>query len=210
CVGTEAKKPPCRSPNEPATFSPPLAMWKRIYDLRKNKYEMQSLPDDPKGRKEADDIYKLLSEEIETKPFQTQMTLKEFLGMLYETLSAKGKELPILIDTNAFKEADPDAEDIYDTQIQFEKFPQKLTIATALRMALSKVKTNNATYLIRRNFIEVTTNDRMVKDRVLRVYPVGDLVIPIGQGQIGTFGVGGFNPNGGGFNGVFGGGGFGG
>ena len=33
--------------------------------------------------------------------------------------------------------------------------------------------------MIRRNFVEVTSIERQTSDRVLRVYPVGDLVIPI-------------------------------
>src|SRR5208282_440095 len=41
------------------------------------------------------------------------------------------------------------------------------------------VETRNATYVIRRNYIEVTTDARQTADKTLRVYPVGDLVIPI-------------------------------
>ena len=87
-----------------------------------------------------------------------------------------------------------------------------MAMSTALRLALSQMPTNNATYIIRRNFIEITTNDRALKDRVIRVYPVGDLVIPISQqGGMNQFQTGGAQfGGGGGFQGGFQGGGFGG
>src|SRR5205085_4022973 len=65
--------------------------------------------------------------------------------------------------------------------IVFQPFPKVMSTATALRLALSQIKTGNATYMIRRNYIEVTTNTFMLREKVLRVYPVGDLVIPISQ-----------------------------
>jgi tetratricopeptide (TPR) repeat protein len=178
--------------DEPGIYFPPLATWKAIRDARKEKYEVTSLPDDEKGRKAAMHIYKLLQEPIETKDFTTPMTLKDALGLLYERFAAQGKELPILVDTAAFKEDAAEAPDPYEATVSLPPVPRKLSIATALRLMLSKIPTNNATYLIRRDFIEITTNDRMIKDKVLRVFPVGDLVIPIsmmgGMGMMGMRG----------------------
>ncbi len=192
--------------DEPGIYFPPLATWKAIRELRKEKYEVSSLPDDEKGRKEATEIYKMLEEPIETKDFVNQMTLKDAIGLLYEKFAAKQKDLPILVDSGAFKEDAADAADPMETQVSLPAQPRKMSIATALRLMLSKVPTNNATYLIRRDFIEITTNDRMIKDKVLRVYPVGDLVIPISMmgGGIGGIGGGGFG--GGGMMGMMGGG----
>jgi len=167
--------------DEPGIYFPPLKTWQAITKLRKEKYEVSSLPDDDKGRKEAKSIADLLAEPLPMGDFQNPMTLKEALGLFYEKFAAKQKELPIMIDTAAFKEENPDAAEVYDTPVKFPPYPKVMSMATALRIALSQVPTNNATYLIRRNYIEVTTNDRMVREKVLRVYPVGDLVIPISQ-----------------------------
>src|SRR5438105_11235274 len=101
-----------------------LKVWQAISKLRKEKYEVSSLPYDDKGREEAAYVNKLLAETIDTKGLQNQMTLKEALSIFYERFQAKGKELPILIDNNAFKEENADAPDGYDTQVKFPECPK--------------------------------------------------------------------------------------
>lgn len=217
-------------PDEPGIFFPPLATWKAITTIRKEKYEVSSLPDDEKARAEANSLSRMLEEVIDMKDFENPMTLKEALGLFYEKFAAKNKELAILVDQQAFKAENPEVGDILESPVKFPPYPKKMAVGTALKLALSQAQTDNATYLIRRSFIEITTNDRALKDRVIRVYPVGELVIPIdalgGQQQFQTsqtsFGGGGFGGGqfqggfgggiqgfgGGGFGGNFGGGGF--
>src|SRR5207253_6346751 len=55
-------------------------------------------------------------------------------------------------------------------------------LATIIRLSLSNVPTKNASYVIRKDHIEITTAGRIVEEKVLRVYPVGELVIPINSG----------------------------
>src|SRR5262249_41386313 len=162
-------------PDEPPIHFPPLATWQAITKLRKEKYEVTNLPDDPKMRMAAQRIQKLLEESIDMKDFQAPMSLKEALGLIQDKLNARYKEedvLPILIDAEAFKDDNQEAPDVYETPVKFPPFPRKMSIATALRIALSKVATGNATYMIRGNFIEVTTVERQTRERVLAVYPV--------------------------------------
>ncbi len=166
--------------DEPGIYFPPLATWKAIEKLRKEKYEVSSLPNDDQGRAEAKKIERLLKEVIETKDFQEPMPLKQALQLFYEKFAAKGQDLPILVDINAFREGDDSQPNgPYDDEVKLPPVPKTMTMGTALRLLLSQVKSNNATYLIRRNFIEVTTNDRLLSEKVLRVYPVGELVMPI-------------------------------
>jgi len=110
----------------------------------------------------------LLQEPIDLSAFMNQLTLREFLLMLQDRFGDQGKQLPIIVDINAFRTDNPDAEDTYDTPVQFEKFPRQLPIRTALRLALSKVKTNDATYLIRQGHIEITTGNAAHPERLLR------------------------------------------
>ena len=170
-------------PDEPPIHFPPLKTWQAISKIRKDRYDVSSLPDDPEARREARKIHRLLKEEMDMTPFQIPMKLKEVLGLMYEKLAAKGTDLPILVDTEAFKADNPDAGDIYDTQVQFPGFPKKMAISTALRLALSQIPTQNATYIIRRNRVEITTAKRVTEDKVLRVYPVGQLTMPISGGM---------------------------
>jgi len=189
-------------PDEPAINFPPLETWNAITKLRVEKYSVSSLPDDPEGRKEAAEVDRLLQEKVDMKDFSEQPhSLKDTLQLFYDKFAAKNKELPILVDMGAFKEENP-AIDIYGTQITFPPFPRVMTMATALRIALSQIDSQSgATYIIRRNFIEITTAERMVKEKVLRVYPLADLVIPISQaGGIG--GVGALGIQGGGIGGI--------
>jgi len=92
------------------------------------------------------------------------MTLKEALGLLQDKLNEKYKAedvLPILVDEAAFKAENPDAPDIYDTEVKFPPFPRQMTVLAALRVILSKVATNNATFLVRgEGYIWVTTYER--------------------------------------------------
>jgi hypothetical protein len=70
----------------------------------------------------------------------------------------------IVIDRQAFKNEDPDAPEILDTEI---KYPQirGLPRAVALRQVLSQVPTNNATYLVRPGYITVTTADATLANK---------------------------------------------
>ncbi|MBX9681153.1 MAG: hypothetical protein K2X38_20540, partial [Gemmataceae bacterium] len=201
----EVEKSAIPFPDEPGIFFPPLAQWKALTRIRKEKYEVSSLPDDDKGRAEANAIQKQLQEPLEMKDFnKAPLSVKDFFGLLYEKFAAKGKTLPILVDFAAFKgenpELFPEEKAFFDKMITFPEYPPVLVTATALRLALSKIDGVDAEYVIRRNFIEITTRSRQESEKVLRVYPVGDLAIPISQsggqqtfggqigGQIGQFG----------------------
>jgi tetratricopeptide (TPR) repeat protein len=160
-----------------------VAAWKILSDRRKDLYENSDFFSSPAARKEADDLSRLLDNTITTKDFQDGgiMSLKEALSLLVDVVKRdfQQKELPILVDVEAFKAENPDAPDFYDTKVQFPPFPTRMAVKTALRFILSKVDTRNATYVIRRNYVEVTTDARQYAEKTLRVYPVGDLVIPI-------------------------------
>ena len=160
--------------------------WQILSDRRKELYSNSDFFSSPQARKEADDLSKLLDKSIDMKQLieASPMTLKEALGVIVEKVKIDfGKELPILIDTEAFKEENPDAftdaNVLYETKVSFPPFPTRMALTTAIRFVLSKIETKNATYLIRRNFVEVTTVTRQTSEKTLRVYPVGDLVIPI-------------------------------
>ncbi|HYT91815.1 MAG TPA: hypothetical protein VEL76_24080, partial [Gemmataceae bacterium] len=117
------------------------------------------------------ELQALLNEIIDMKDFRAPMTLKEALGLLQDKLNAKfqGDDvLPILVDEAAFKAVDPDAPDVYDTEVRLPPFPRRMSVATALRFALAKIPTKNATYLLRQGMIEVTTLQAASPKQLLR------------------------------------------
>jgi hypothetical protein len=89
------------------------------------------------------------------------MSLKEFLGFLEDSLQKRGLEIPILVDFRAFKEEAPDAfaeeSDLYDLRVKVPGAPSQLTLGAALRVVLAQIPTDNATFVVRRGVIHVTT-----------------------------------------------------
>jgi hypothetical protein len=96
-----------------------------------------------------------LSDEL----FKNPMSLKHFI----EWLDAKHKIAP-LVNTAAFKaesEAEfPNGIEVYESMLQFPPLPQRMTIAGALRLALSQVRTGNATFVVRGGTLEITTKSQ--------------------------------------------------
>lgn len=111
---------------------------------------------------QANTLMSRLGEPIETKDFQVPMALKDALGLFVEKLAAKGMEMPILVDSAAFRE---ESIEIYDTLIRFPPFPRRLTLATALRLALDQVPEKNATYLVLPTHILITTLQRATPEK---------------------------------------------
>jgi hypothetical protein len=107
-------------------------------------------------------LLKTVELSIPTKPLHDKgpMSLKEFLGLLEETVKSNhGKELPMQLDSEAFRAINPDAPEVAETMIHFPTFPQSMWVGTALRVALSKVETKNATYIVMPDRILITANE---------------------------------------------------
>jgi len=104
------------------------------------------------------------------------MLLKDTLTLLEETVKSNfGKEMPIFLDSEAFKAEYPDAPEVHETKIQFPPMPREMTVADALVYALSKVETRNATYVVMPDHIlilpwERTTPARKLNEKVRGVY----------------------------------------
>jgi hypothetical protein len=121
--------------------------------------EMQSAP--------RSMLLRILDQRFDAKPLRDpgNMPLKEAISILHDLVKATGKELPILVDAEAFKEENPDAFTdpgvLYDTKIQFPPFPREMTVAAALSFMLGKIETRNATYVVMPDHILVTTFTRI-------------------------------------------------
>jgi hypothetical protein len=112
----------------------------------------------------------VVQEEIDMKDFQVPMKLKEALGQLMEQMQTRGKAVPILVNTDAFRMADPDAPDIYDVDVKFPPFPRKMALRTALRVMLGQVPGQNAraTFVVLPSHVEITTTTATSQPEKLR------------------------------------------
>jgi hypothetical protein len=127
--------------------------------------EAQAQPgkDDLPGGKRATATKKpllILEEKIDVDKFGASLSLKDALGVLQKDLADRGMELDIIVDADAFKELNPDAPDVFDTQVRISPIARKLTVATLLRQMLNKVATGNASFLVFRDYVLVTTVER--------------------------------------------------
>src|SRR5262249_61993838 len=113
--------------------------------------------------------------------------------------------IEVVLDQEALKAAGIDA-----AATLISKSLKDISLRSALKLILQDY---NLTYVIKDEVLQITTKDKAGTELVTKVYPVGDLVLPIvppQQTQGGGFGLGGGIGGGGGLNGGFGGGGGGG
>jgi hypothetical protein len=97
------------------------------------------------------------------KVSEKALTLRKLLVLISDKLTKAngGKEVIVMIDFRHFKAQDDKLtlEDILKKEVEFPAFPKKMTLRTALRIAVGSIPTNTATYRIRRDFIDITTQE---------------------------------------------------
>jgi hypothetical protein len=118
----------------------------------------------PKGppitnaQEETAAIMHLLQQPIETKQFQEKIKLKTALEVIADKFGGK---LPILVDKEAFAAVlGADAADPYEEEVVLPPVPSKMVMGTALRLILSQVGQGQATFVIRKGYIEIVTEKR--------------------------------------------------
>lgn len=193
-------------PDEPPIVYPSAEKWEQITISRK-KYAQVDLAK-PGGSEER--IFKALNENTQLDFVETPLTevityLQDLHGIPIVLMSKKLEEAGVPIDTPVTKNL------------------SGISLRSTLRLLLSELE---LTYVVRDEVLQITTPEDAESQLITKVYPVGDLVLPIGintnlfglggQGGIngggggqGGFG-GGLGGGGGGFGGGGGGGGFGG
>ncbi len=161
-------------PDEPPVEFPPAAAWKALAELRKARYESTSFGSDMPKR--GLELQQLLSKPVKFPGFDDpKTTLQEVLDAL-----AKRYNLSFDINEKAFK-----FENIMDVNKTEIASPNPIpemhtTLSTVLRRVLQRVPVpSGATYIIRRDVIEITTGTFAGAEKTVRVYPVADLVTPI-------------------------------
>ncbi len=103
-------------------------------------------------------MVKVLSSPVDMKDFRQPMNLKETLSLVYEKLAARGIDLPILVDRQAFLEEDPDI-NIWDVPIRFGPRPAEMTVGQFFEATVAQIP-KDAIYLFRMDYLEITTVQR--------------------------------------------------
>ena len=149
-----------------------LAVIGIILALTSGQAAGQKKPADKPGTGKSEALSTLLGESIDMGNLAgNDVNLKDLVAYLQGKLVAVDKGVAIFVDTQAFAEENPDAEKIEDTVVPVPGFPKKQRLATVLRNAMRRVRTNNATFLLRGGAIEITTFERAKPENLLG-YPI--------------------------------------
>ena len=157
-------------PDDSPIKFPSEEQW-RIISLRKAKYENGGLTDDdPETLRKIRLMKAKLDKPVVLEKGLDKMTFGEAKGYFEDRF-----DITILVNDAAFKAAEAGNENILESQVKLEKM-SGVSLATVLRLLTAQF---NGTYIVRRDYIEVTTPRAAAAEKVIRVYPVADLVIPI-------------------------------
>ncbi len=158
-------------PDEPPVHFPPAAVWRELTSLRKEAYENSNLgPNPTEGQKQLKSLIENQEVQLDDNTNINDLPLFELLQKL-----SKRYAVTFVIMEEQFK-----AEMVNDIK---EKKPnlaatqlRGMKLGTFLDVVLLSM---NATYIVRPDYIEITTFSRRLEEKVTRVFPVADLVIPI-------------------------------
>ncbi|MFO1006236.1 MAG: hypothetical protein U0929_09765 [Planctomycetaceae bacterium] len=191
-------------PDEPPVRYPPAAVWQNLTLKRKKWNSVDLHKNSPNEQKISDALDQVTSLEF---PDNTLREVVDFISTLHN--------IPIRLDEKALEDEGVNAE----TRINL--VVSGITLRSALNLLLEKVGDVELTYIVDDEVMKITTLEKAQSKPQTRVYPVGDLVIPIiaiqsstggggvggGGGGVGGGGGGGFGGGGGGGGGFGGGGG---
>jgi hypothetical protein len=105
-------------------------------------------------------VQECLGMQVETKDFQVEgLNLREALNLLYQKFSAKGMDLPILVDIKSFRDDPENPGSPMEDEVRLPAVPRATTLAQALQILLGQVKSNNAAFLVRNGGILITTRE---------------------------------------------------
>jgi RNA polymerase sigma factor (sigma-70 family) len=103
-----------------------------------------------------------LREPMDMSKFAQQMTFKDFLGLMGDIYASQRKNFPILVDTQAFLDENPESE-VLDTAIKFHPLitsNRALNADTVLRFAIGQIPNSKAELLLRDGNVWITTQKR--------------------------------------------------
>ncbi len=110
---------------------------------------------------ETTELIRVLAESMETKDFTIPMSLREFIQLVGEKLAVRGKDVPMLMNTEAFRSAGIDPEAV---TVKVGAMPKQLTIHALLEQMTSQV---GATYLLRQGQVEIVPMDYATIENLL-------------------------------------------
>ncbi|MFH5805923.1 hypothetical protein [Alienimonas sp. DA493] len=164
-------------PDEPPVRFPAAAVWEELSRRRKARYSAVSLQADSAAEER---IRAALDQPTSLAGLRPGDTLAEALDAL-----AGLHQITILPDNARL---DLEGIDLRDLAIENPPVLEGVKLKSALKLLLESVNDVPLTYIVEDEVMKITTQDYADERLFTRVYPVGDLVIPIMSGMMGGMG----------------------
>ena len=156
-------------PDEPPVHFPPAAVWRELTSLRRESYLHSNLGVNP-PQSQIDLKNKLEGDEVLIQGNINEIPLFELLQQL-----SKKHLVTFVVMEEFFR-----AEGVQDIKTKTANLTatqlRGMKLGTFLDVVLLSM---NATYIVRPDYIEITTFERRIEEKVTRVFPIADLAIPI-------------------------------
>jgi hypothetical protein len=107
-----------------------------------------------------------LQVEIGSKEFANPMRLSEFLALSREKMQTTGHEVTFTLDDEAYRDENPEAPRIYESEIHFKGLPPKTTVMYLLRQALKQLPVKTA-FVVRAGKVDIVPQSRTSKEYML-------------------------------------------
>jgi len=166
----QAEKSHVPYPDEPPVHFPPAAVWRELTTLRRDAYLNSNLGPTPS---QTQIQLKSLLENAEVQPPAGNINDIPLFELLQD-LSKKHQVTFVIMEEYFKADGQPN--------IKEEKPKLASTVLRGLKLGnfLDIVLLSmNATFIVRPDYIEITTFNRRLEEKVTRVFPVADLAIPI-------------------------------
>ena len=160
-------------PDEPPVHFPPAAVWRELTSLRREAYINSNLgPNPSESAKQLKSLVEDQEIQLDENTSINDVSLSELLSKL-----SKRYAVTFVIQTEQFvAEMYPgDIREAKATKLSATQL-RGMKMGTFLDVVLMSM---GATYIVRPDYIEITTFNRRLEEKVTRVFPVADLVIPI-------------------------------
>ena len=179
-------------PDEPPIIYPSAEVWEDI-TIRREKYKSVDIV---RPGSAEENIMKELENEAKVDVIETP-----FSDVIRDI--AKDHEITIVLDPEGLEEADVTPDQLITLNLK------GISLRSVLRILLGPL---HLTYVVKDEVLQITSEEKAAEQLVTKVYPVGDLVVPIrspmmmggmmGRGMMGGMGMGGMGMGGMGMGGM--------
>lgn len=163
-------------PDEPPVHFPPATVWRELTGLRRDKYTNTNVGNEPtKSQIELQDKLESRGEWQEKRVTMPDKLTGKRIGDVLKDLSRQYKGIAFLPMYELLKN---DGIDQFDEKTinMGDSVLDGLVLGTFLDIVLQSL---GCTYIVRPEYIEITTFNVRKQEKVTRAFPVADLVIPI-------------------------------